>query len=228
MGLVGITPEKLAEVPDKGYAFCNCRNIFYTHWNNIEQDIYYGEDYHERHLGENVAKDIKLFFDTYKPMLVKHGNGGTKLLDLGCETHYLLDNAAVAGYETTGQDLILHDDIKHRFIIGDIDKCDIKGTYDVIFANHLFEHLHYPIRAMKKCYNALNEGGLLFVSAPDPFQVNWDMPKRWINWQLHQHYIMWDMDSFCDEMEDNGFKTIMKKRNLDTRYLQDYHLLFKR
>ena len=150
-------------------------------------------------------------------------------MDIGCETDYLLDHAKEAGYDTVGMDLLLHGETIHEMIVGDMDKIDeIPGKYDVIFANHLFEHLHYPVKAMKKVYEALNEGGLLFVSGPDPFQVNWDMPKRFTNWVVRQHYIMWDMDSFCNEMEENGFKTIMKKRNLDLRYLQDYHLLFKK
>lgn len=228
MGLVSLCPEEIAESPDIGYAFCNCKNIFYTNWRNIDQSTYYDEEYHERHLGDDVKETFKTFFSEYKPLLDKHGNGGKKLLDIGCETDYLLDLAKEDGYETTGMDLLLHGDTAHSMVVGDVDKCGVTGNYDVIFANHLFEHLHYPIRAINHCYEALNDGGLLFISGPDPFQVNWDMPKRFTNWVVRQHYIMWDMDSFCDEMEENGFTTLLKKRNLDVRFLQDYHLLFKK
>ena len=69
---------------------------------------------------------------------------------------------------------------------------------------------------------------LLFISAPDPFQVNWEIPTRFASWAVRQHYIMWDMDSLIEEVEMRGFKNVYKKRNLDYRWLQDYHLLFKK
>jgi len=227
-GMVSLTHDKIAKVPDKGYSFCNCKNVWYTDWKNIEQIDYFREEYSDIHHQPRHKTQIENLFKTYLPFLKRHGNGGKKLLDMGCITDYLIDIAKIEGYECTGTDLEKHNNNNGRFIVGDLDKIVIEEKFDVIFANHVFEHFHYPIKAIKKCYGMLEEDGLIFVSMPDPFQVNWEKPDRWLGWSLHQHYIMWDMDSFCDEMEQNGFVTLLKKRNLDIRYMQDYHILFKK
>lgn len=227
-GVVSINMEKQSKVPDKGYSFCNCKNIWYTNWSNIEQIDYFRENYSVTHTLDRHKRAMENFWKTYAPLLKQHGNGGKKLLDIGCITDFLVDKAREDGYEVTGTDVEKHPHSNCRFIIGDFDYMEISEKFDVIFANHVFEHFHYPLKAIKRCYEMLELGGLLFVSMPDPFQVPWESSDRWGGWSLHQHYIMWDMDSFCDEMDDNGFITLMKKRNLDVRYLQDYHLLFKK
>jgi len=227
-GLVSINPTDTAKVPDKGYSFCNCKNIWYTNWTNIEQAEYFREEYISGHCFERHETEWKNFWKKYSPVLKEHGNGGKKLLDIGCITDYLVDEAKKEGYEVTGTDLDMHEHSNSRFIVGDFDIIEIEEKFDVIFANHVFEHFHYPLRAMKRCYEMLEPEGILFVSMPDPFQVPWERSERWASWSLHQHYIMWDMDSFCDEMEELGFTTLLKKRNLDGRWLQDYHLLFKK
>lgn len=227
-GMVSITPDELAKVPDKGYAFCNCKNIWYTDWSNIEQQDYFKEDYAKDHHFERHETAWKNFWKEYSPLLKEHGNGGKKLLDIGCITDYLVDAAAEEGYEVTGTDIERHEHSRCRFIIGDFDIMEIEEKFDVIFTNHVLEHFHYPLRAMKRLYEMLEDDGIVFVSMPDPFQIPWERSERWNAWSLHQHYIMWDMDAFCDEMENLGFTTIFKKRNLDGRWLQDYHLLFKK
>lgn len=227
-GLVSIDDQTMTKTPDQGYSFCNCKNIWYTNWKNINQTDYYDEHYSQLHYRERYRVELRRLFNEYYPLLQKHGNGGNKLLDVGCIVDFLVDAATEKGYDCTGFDVEKHALSKCKFIVGDLDVVELGEKYDVIFFNHVIEHLHYPLKAITKLRNALNDGGLLFVSAPDPFQVNWEMPDRWCSWAVRQHYIMWDMDSLVDEFEERGFTTLLKKRNLDYRWLQDYHLLFKK
>ncbi|MBR8826380.1 MAG: methyltransferase domain-containing protein [Gomphosphaeria aponina SAG 52.96 = DSM 107014] len=50
----------------------------------------------------------------------------------------------------------------------DYDVCEAPLTerYDVIIAEHVFEHLLWPYRAGKNVYEMLNEGGYLLISTP--------------------------------------------------------------
>ena len=227
-GLVSINNKTMAKTPDQGYSFCNCKNIWYTNWKNINQDNYTNPEYSELHYRKRYRVEIVRLFNEYLPMLHKYGNGGKKLLDVGCVVDFLVDEATKHGYECAGFDVTNHRFSKCRFIVGDFDTDPINEKFDVVFANHVIEHLHYPIQAMDKLHDTLNSDGLLFVSTPDPFQVNWQMPERFSSWCVRQHYIMWDMDSLIDEIESRGFKCLFKKRNIDIRWLHDYHLLFKR
>jgi 2-polyprenyl-3-methyl-5-hydroxy-6-metoxy-1,4-benzoquinol methylase len=215
-------------VPDKGYSFCNCKNIWYTDWRNIEIESYYNYEYMTNHYRTRYKKDIEKLFSAYEGKLKELGNGGKKFLDLGCVVGFLAESATDRGYEVTGLDLVKRDFSKCKFIVADFDKETINEKFDVIWANHFFEHLHYPLEGLKKCFDMLNDGGLLFVAMPDPFMVAWDNPNMWTNWVLRQHYIMWDMDSFIEEAEKLGFKNLVRVRNFDIRPLRDYHLLFKK
>ena len=227
-GYVSVHNTKVVAVPDQGYSFCNCKNVWYTNWKNIDQTNYFDSEYSSLHYRERYRKEIERLFKEYKPMFEQYGNGGKKLVDLGCVVDFFVDAATAGGYDATGLDITKHKLTKCKFIIADFDRAEIEDKFDIVVANHFIEHLHYPERSFKKMYNMLNDGGLLFVSAPDPFQVNWDMPERWSAWAVRQHYIMWDMDSLIEEYEARGFKLLYKKRNIDVRWLQDYHLLFKK
>lgn len=230
MVVTGITfiGEESFDVPDRGYSFCNCKNIWFTNWSNIDQGTYVDPTYAKKHDSKYYTDLVKQLFRGYAELLIKESNGGKKFLDLGSVNQYLLDEARASGFDTYGLDITNREDFGHQLIVCDMDSGEIYEKFDVIMANHFFEHIHHPLEVLAKCYKALNEGGLLFVSMPDPFQVNWNVPKMWRNWAIRQHYIMWDMDSFCEEANKIGFKTLLKKRNLDVRPLQDMHLLFRK
>ena len=175
---------------------------------------------------EGYRKNIKDVFVHYT------SNGkipkGGKLLDLGAITPSILDEAKLLGFETTGWDMFKRKDSGHDFIVGDFETEETLKTFDVIWANHVFEHFHYPLEVLKKCYNLLNDKGKLFVGMPDPFFIAFENVYNWSHWLLRSHHIMWDMDSFCDEAEKVGFKTIMKHRNTEVNPQMDMHLIFEK
>jgi SAM-dependent methyltransferase len=214
--------------PDRGYSFCNCRNIFFTDWSNIDQDSYFVPEYVSAHYRGEHEKQMKELYQHYIKQIKAESNGGKKVLDLGSVTNYLLNFAQADGFDTTGWDILKHEDFGHKQITGDFDKISVLEKFDIIYSNHFFEHIHYPLEAIKKCYEMLNVGGLIFISMPDPFQIWWENYTLWGNFILRQHHILWDKDSFCDEMEAVGFKTIFSIRNYDIRRLRDMHLLFKK
>jgi len=213
-------------VPDRGYSFCNCKNIFFTDWSNIDQTSYTAPMYEKDHLFPQYGDQIEQLFNFYIKPMEQIGNGGKKLLDLGAVVNFLLNPAKKRGYETYGWDIIEHKDFGHEQIVGNFDTITTDKKFDIIFSNHFFEHIKDPLGGLAKCYSMLNPGGILFISMPDPFQITWDNPSRWGNFILRQHYIIWDMESFCDEAEKVGFTTKLKKRNFDVRPLRDYHLMF--
>jgi len=220
--------DKQTLSPDRGYSFCNCRNIFFTDWSNIDQSSYFVPEYTDNHYRGEHQKQMNELYRHYVKQIVGESNGGKKLLDLGSVTNYLLNEAQEDGFDTTGWDIVHHENFGHKQITADFDQISVLDKFDIIYANHFFEHIRYPLLAIKKCYEMLNVGGIIFISMPDPFQIDWSNYTSWGNFVLRQHYIMWDMDSFCEEMEFVGFKTIFKKRNYDIRRLRDMHLLFKK
>ena len=54
-------------------------------------------------------------------------------------------------------------------IIGSAEDLSIlpDGSVDFVIANHVLEHMQYPIRALQSCMRVLRTGGILYLALPD-------------------------------------------------------------
>jgi len=218
---------------EAGYAFCNCHNIFYVDWANIEIDIYsnpnYTQDYAKK---PSHRKRYAQYAKTYFPMIQKEMGKNARFLEIGCSMDPLLDEAAKIGWKTTGLDIVKKKiKKKHKFITANFEEIDLKEKFDIIWSSHTFEHFRETIKALKKIWNILNSNGWIFISMPDPIFINWgDNPYLWAHWVMKEHHILWDMDSFVDVMKQEGFKIIKAKHNLEEEYWghTDFHILARK
>ena len=217
--------EQIAEL-DKGYSFCNCHNIFYTNPNNL-QDVY-NADYFKRYDNPLSSKCYERYYLDYGATIkdelgIKNG----AILDIGCINPTLLNCFKKDGFITYGNDIFNHNLNGHRQLIGNFETIEINEKFDIIWASHIFEHFLKPIEAIKKCYDLLNNKGVLFVAMPDPFIIDWTAPYRWGHWCIREHHILWNMEDFCQELEKAGFRIVFKKRNFEYKFIciGDYHLL---
>lgn len=217
--------------PDKGYSFCNCKNIFFTDWGNIDQGVYDAE-YTVKYDTEIVLKMVTEFITAYFPCF--HGTYGKQFTEIGAANNYVLDYAKEQGWKTTGLDINENSPIKkkHGHVYGNIEHKHVVYQLpmsDVIWASHIFEHFMCPLEVAKDLFNKLNPKGYLMVAMPDPWFIPWVNPHAWSHWHIREHHIMWDMDSFIDEMLAIGYELCFSKRN-DLKYLSrmDMHLLFRK
>jgi SAM-dependent methyltransferase len=54
----------------------------------------------------------------------------------------------------------------------DVCMSSFPGTFDVIIAEQVFEHVRYPQKASQNIYSALNPGGLFLVTVPFMFHIH--------------------------------------------------------
>ena len=218
-------------VEDRGYAFCNCRNIFYTDWSNIDQRIY-DQDYFDKYQFEGIDELYNSYSAKYFPMFFKHGI--KNFCEIGAINNTMLNTAKELGWDTLRLDINeCSDEDGHKTIIGDIENPDIVrrlNQIDCFWMAHTVEHLKDPILTLKNVRECLSKDGLVFISMPDPFFVDWSAPSTWGHWALREHHILWDMDSFIELMEEIGFKLLHKQRNLAAKFIccLDYHLVFQK
>ena len=229
-GIIG-TAEKPKMVYDRGYSFCNCKNIWFTDWKNIDQELYRGDTVEKNHsTNDNYKKGIKEVFQHHLKYQTVHNKGcdNNKFLDLGSITPTVLDEAKRLGFETTGVDMYPRNDFGHAMIQGDFEVMNICDKYDLIWASHIFEHFKYPLKALEKCYDLLGEGGELFIAMPDPFFIDFMNIHNFSHFLLRSHHIIWDMDSFVEEAEKIGFKVGLKRRNFIVNVISDMHIVLIR
>lgn len=211
---------------DKGYSFCNCKNIYFTKWENMEQEIY-DEEYVEKY--DNSAEILKKYSKTYFPELKRLNPNISRFLEIGCINDAILEEAEKEGWNPVAFDIVARES-KYSMIVGDIERgIGTRAKYDVIWASHIIEHLRDPIKAIKALRRHLNANGLLFVAMPDPFFIDHKNVYTWQHWWVKEHHILWDMESFVEEVEKIGFKCELQERNINPEFIcnGDFHLIFK-
>jgi SAM-dependent methyltransferase len=111
---------------------------------------------------------------------------GRRVLDLGCIDHTWrasIDNPkwlharirAVAS-ECTGVDYLADDvaELRSRgfdIVAGNVLQDDPPGTYEVVVAGDLIEHLEDPAAFLRYVHAALEPGGLAVITTPNPFYL---------------------------------------------------------
>lgn len=212
---------------DRGYSFCNCKNILFTDWSNMEQSVY-NPDYVKKYEGEEMAEYLRKYLSYYKNYL-KPGNGA-KFLEMGTVNEAILDQAKELGFDTWGSDFFERES-PHQMIFGDWEKVDMKkhlGTFQFILASHIFEHFQKPLDMLQKAYDLLEERGRILIAMPDPYFIDWKNPYvSWGHLWIKEHHIMWDLDSWAQEMELLGFKILIKKHNITQGFIcgGDFHII---
>lgn len=104
------------------------------------------------------------------------GNESKSILDVGCAQGTLALLLAERGHRVTAVDLRpafldyartrhTHGDI--RFLAVNVLENDIPGSYDLIYANQIVEHLVYPDRLLTRLWARLVPGGRLVMTTPN-------------------------------------------------------------
>ena len=79
-------------------------------------------------------------------------------------------------------------------------------SFDLIVADHLFEHVEDPVLVAKGCYYGAKSGGKVHVGIPDATFFT-DRFYRLIHPEGGGHIQQLTLKSMCQIMEDAGFKT---------------------
>lgn len=196
--------ERIVIHPNRGYSFCNCKNLWYTDWKNINQEEY--NEVERSKTANASAKYNKTIVFTQTIMKLKNFHSSIKsFLNIGGGSLFIEDLIREhLGWETTGVDINpTLANAGHNLICGDIEQqetLDKLGTYDVIWASHVLEHLHYPIKTLENLKKKLNPGGIFYITLPDPFFFNPNNPSSFAHWWTHQHHQIWNMDNFVEEV----------------------------
>jgi SAM-dependent methyltransferase len=211
-----------------GYAYCHECKICYTNWDNINnksdnikdmRSVYFDSE------GNNPC--IRFGAEFFIPKLSESGNKGN-FLDIGFAHPAVLDVAKEYGYATYGIDINTYptdETKKHNISVGDFENMTIplmdvlKDTYSVIWASHVFEHFHDPLKALDKCYSLLNNGGRIYIAMPD-ISLLWKLGnvKTFPHWRPREHFIIWEMNEWIKRMEKVGLKITFARHNIDQRF----------
>jgi SAM-dependent methyltransferase len=198
---------------EEEFTFVRCRSCGLVRLNPrpdvSELGRIYPPDYYAYNL---VAKDgltdrlkTRMYQDRFAALVEHHGGGGTlRVLDVGCADGRLLDwyKASGAGdrIETHGIEMdeaaaAVARSRGHRVVAGrfEVDRELEPGTFDLILAFHVIEHVDDPEAFARRAAELLAPGGLFVVTTP-----NWDsldarrFRSHWGGNHFPRHWTLYD------------------------------------
>lgn len=149
--------------------------IFNPDWPKEVQAIYQHDmrEIWDRSIAPHIWNQYHNQLDYYLGIA---GDDGKAILDVGCAQGTLALLLAERGHHVTAVDLrpAFLDYARSRHTHGDISflaanvlEDDIPGSYDLIYANQIVEHLVYPDRLLLRLLQLLKPGGRLVMTTPN-------------------------------------------------------------
>lgn len=210
-------------VGDRGYSFCNCRNIFFTDWKNIDLNVY-DENYMESEGGDEGDKKVRLAeVEKQWKVAQRFSPKAKSLLNVGDYEDTFLDFLKKQDWnkmELTTIDLAPRES-KHRLLQGNFESYDFGDEkFDIIWMSHVMEHYKSPKDVLLKIKTLLNPGGIFFNAMPDTHHIDWNNPLAWY-WMVQEHHILWNMYDWITFAEENGFECLYQNISTDVVTIDD-------
>jgi len=142
----------------------------------------FGAEYFRQHYGVTECRrfsqtwwSVRLYAGIARRLLRRVR--GRRMLEVGCGYGFVLARLEEE-YETYGVDVSAHavEQCRHRAPLSRCSVADIeqglpehiaRGTFDLVLARYVLEHLREPQRVMRELATLLRPGGLFFYSVPN-------------------------------------------------------------
>ena len=180
-------------------------------------DHFYDEDFWKKDL-EKLKSD---FTDSYSIGRIKIWrsqkkyceeilNDNKTILEIGTGHGEAIYNFDKIGYLVTGIEpdkenvIFINKKLKNsECILEKAETFSFDKKFDIIWINHVFEHLSKPIEFLKKLNNFLNESGFIFIEVPSVEKVN-DYRK----FQVAPHAYNYSRQSLVNISKKSGYDIV--------------------
>jgi len=183
----------------------------------------YGEAYFRNARSDEVGYDdyeadrycISRTADRRLDMIEWHTSHRGRLLDVGCALGFFVEAASRRGWAAEGLDISEHATSYAREVLGVEARTGTlhtagyePGTFDVITAWDVIEHVPDPVAELRYMRTLLREGGLLVLSTPDiGSRVAKLTGSRWMGFKLaEEHLVYFDRNTLTLALAQGGFE----------------------
>jgi SAM-dependent methyltransferase len=135
-----------------------------------------------------------------------------RLLDVGCGQGTFLLEMREAGWDVHGLEpdagaAAVAAAAGLRVVTAPIEEASLEpGSFDAVTMNHVIEHLHDPMEALRRCHQALRPGGTLWIATPNLDARGHAMfCADWIGLDPPRHLVLFTRDSLTRAVEQAGF-----------------------
>lgn len=153
---------------------------------------------------------------------------GRRILDIGCATGFLLDEAKGQGWEVSGVELSrwcvdhMKKNLGINVFCGLLEDAKFKDSFfDVVVLKDTIEHLTNPKETLREIYRILRPDGLLYINTPNITSlVSRVLRARW--WGInHAHLFYFTKKTLYKLLATAGFEVVQCRsypRTFSIRY----------
>lgn len=224
--------EVFPGIPHEILSCIECGLIYARHIRSREElDSFYinmsDEEYKNEEKGRRIS--ARKILNKLKK-LKKKG----RILDIGCATGFLLDEAKVAGWEAHGVELsrwcvdYARDRLGMDIFCGSLKKAGFKDSFfDAVVLKDVIEHLSDPKETLLEIRRILKPDGIVCISTPDIDSLMSKMLKaRW--WGINQaHLFYFTKKTLSKLLVSAGFSPLKFTRHPRTFSFNYWVLRFK-
>ena len=181
---------------------------------DYESDEYIAHSGKSSGIIETLYKTVRFFALNSKLDLIQTESGLLKgsILDIGCGSGEFLEKCLKNGWDVTGLEPGKMAREKASDLLGKpVRKIEElfawkNSTFDVITMWHVLEHVHEPIRYMKRIHELLAPGGIALIALPNhtsPDATHYG--KDWAAWDVPRHLTHFSPQSMDILTQKTGF-----------------------
>ncbi|MBS4071312.1 MAG: class I SAM-dependent methyltransferase [Algoriphagus sp.] len=154
---------------------------------------YYSHQDNSRNLTHWIYQRVRNYSTSKKIELIEQYEEEGKLLDYGCGTGELLNEARINLWKVTGiepNDKARNQAIKKlgNRVYPSIDELKKENVFDVITLFHVLEHIHDLRKTLKKLLSHLKSDGYLIIAVPNHESFDGKIyGKFWAGWDVPRH-----------------------------------------
>jgi ubiquinone/menaquinone biosynthesis C-methylase UbiE len=185
-------PPRIVKCRKCGLIYANPRPFVVqlaTNYSEMVDDVYINEEIGRRESARSILNVLKRM----------HRSG--RLLDIGCATGFLIDEAAKYGWDVYGIDLShwAIDFAKQNIGLKNVSQGTLTQVqypdnfFDVVIMKDVIEHLPDPKSELIEIYRIVKPGGIICVNTPNIASLTSKILRaRWwgVN-QAHLYYFTW-------------------------------------
>ncbi len=215
-----------------GFAYVNPRPV----WPEVAR-IYRDEVYYRNGntcdfgYGDYIGDDqylLRPLFALRVDGIERHHPTRGRLLDVGCATGLLLEEACSRGWAVEGVDVseFAVAWCRERGLtahLGSLESVALSGKFDVIVMDDTIEHLPDPRRTLAEMYRLLTPGGILTINTCDEGGLlRRAMGRHWFHYKPLEHLCYFNRRNLARMLDESGFtvlETQLSGKLVTLRYL---------
>jgi SAM-dependent methyltransferase len=142
-----------------------------------------------------------------------------RILDVGCGDGGLLFVFKARGWETYGIDTSEKAcELALKSLRGNVYNCALKscsfpdGYFDVVFLNHVIEHMSWPNKELVEIRRILKDDGNVFVYTPNVASYQFEVTNdKWLHLDVPRHLIFYSPNTMSMLLRNAGLEVIKTK-----------------